>query len=603
MSVGVIAQSSGRGYLSPTVVIDLAPVKALASGGTLVVLIVLHGNSTPLKVLDGALRMEGMPTEEQGPNGGSCTMTVVAWKGQSCPDWVELALEQSNLSSDAQWLMYTMEGSALSRPVFRYEELGDEGQNPVTPLSDPRDGLGFGAFGGYSANTQYPVEGVVPLGAVQGAAGGSLKSWVWTESEQWRVGMPTTPVLSVSFTVSSFDPCDCADVLLICDPDPICEWDLAGAPEIGSRRTLVLNTVDENGTRWMLEDIDGWWTLPPPTLPDVSRPVHLDGSWPMSGRYGARKITLKGSFIPGPSSSGGRMSVMSPRARVLQALDSVRTGALLVVKEPVWWKQAWVWLSGQPRVEVKNSQGLTQFEAELTAVDPIKYHAGVNGVVRVIVPSANRSTDLGVDGVPAYGDGVLRGTASVTRSSWGSQPVQDASATIWGGAGPGFRRWRLDEPVTDPFAAELVTDAGTVLPDGEDRAHVGNVSPEVGAGYNYGNTTVLPRTFLYGPLSNPVITNTTTGQSMVFGSDSTPVSIKAGQTLVVDSYYRFVYLYNEVLDPTTFYPTSGKGTNVRWALSYTSPWLWVQPGRNVFTLNAVGSGRAVVSYRSGWVGS
>ena len=43
--------------------------------------------------------------------------------------------------------------------------------------------------------------------------------------------------------------------------------------------TVFLNSLDADGTRWLLGDAEGWWTLPPPSVLDIPRPQKQDGSY------------------------------------------------------------------------------------------------------------------------------------------------------------------------------------------------------------------------------------------------------------------------------------------------------------------------------------
>jgi hypothetical protein len=60
---------------------------------------------------------------------------------------------------------------------------------------------------------------------------------------------------------------------------------------------LILNTIDDNDVVWIASDIEGWWTLPEPEVPDLPRGWG-DGSYDAIGRWTNRIMTLVGSFLP-----------------------------------------------------------------------------------------------------------------------------------------------------------------------------------------------------------------------------------------------------------------------------------------------------------------
>lgn len=59
---------------------------------------------------------------------------------------------------------------------------------------------------------------------------------------------------------------------------------------------LTLNTIDANEVIWVVTDIEGWWNLPEPEMPDLPRGWG-DGGYDSIGRYTSRIMTLNGSFL------------------------------------------------------------------------------------------------------------------------------------------------------------------------------------------------------------------------------------------------------------------------------------------------------------------
>lgn len=155
--------------------------------------------------------------------------------------------------------------------------------------------------------------------------------------------------------------------------------------------SLTLNTIDSDGTRWFLNDLDGWHTLPDVELPDSSRGFSDDGSYELDGRYAPRIITLTGTFIP-TSKANTKIS----RARLTAAINSVRGGTTLTVKESPDTKAA-VWLSAKPNITTEASSGLTKFQITMRAPDPRKY-----SVTRNTLAISNSAGTLPSSGIEPY---------------------------------------------------------------------------------------------------------------------------------------------------------------------------------------------------------
>lgn len=131
---------------------------------------------------------------------------------------------------------------------------------------------------------------------------------------------------------------------------------------------LVLNTIDEDDTVWVVTDIDGWWGQTNPELPDIPRGTE-DGSYDVEGRLTARTITVSGFFIPKNSED----ALSKATNRLVEALNLVRKGGWLHAHEAPT-KAAWVRLAGKPTIDTVNARGRTTFQVTLRAGDPIKYH-------------------------------------------------------------------------------------------------------------------------------------------------------------------------------------------------------------------------------------
>ena len=134
---------------------------------------------------------------------------------------------------------------------------------------------------------------------------------------------------------------------------------------------LTLNTIDSNDVVWVVRDIEGWWTLPEPELPDLPRGWG-DGSYDAIGRWANRLITLNGSFLTqepedAATARNTLMNYLSPMVKTTTA------GYLIVTEDGTTKKAAKVRLSGAPQITSVNARGRHDFSIGLKAVDPIKY--------------------------------------------------------------------------------------------------------------------------------------------------------------------------------------------------------------------------------------
>jgi hypothetical protein len=129
---------------------------------------------------------------------------------------------------------------------------------------------------------------------------------------------------------------------------------------------LVLNTIDEDKVVWVCIDIEGWWNLPDPEIPDIPRGLD-DGSYDVRGRWKARDLTLRGSILP-PTPALGAAS----RQTLIEKLALVYTGGWLLVNEGTV-KSAYVRLYGKPTIENINARGRIDFTLPLRSADPVKY--------------------------------------------------------------------------------------------------------------------------------------------------------------------------------------------------------------------------------------
>jgi hypothetical protein len=298
---------------------------------------------------------------------------------------------------------------------------------------------------------------------------------------------------------------------------------------------------------WVVSDIDGWWNLPDPELPDLPRGWG-DGSYGAVGRYASRIVDLTGSFLT-------QYPQDAPIARnfLIEAVNLVKTGGWLIVSEdfeadrslvsfpsnPVggdsyidpttslgwsWsvlrdmWlpngKASYVRLNGTPQIANVNARGRHDFSIGLKAVDPIKYE---------YVDGAADGYNLAVITADSSGNG------QVIVKNTGNVPV----------------------PILLELSQGFVAGSATLIT----------------------NNTQVPQTI------------------KITGSTA------ANTALEIDTYNREALLVQY---------TSGAVTNVangRANLSVLLNWIYLEPGNNVITVSGFpASATCYVYYRSGWIG-
>ena len=130
---------------------------------------------------------------------------------------------------------------------------------------------------------------------------------------------------------------------------------------------FVFNRIDEYGVVWVVTDIDGWSNLPDVQMQDFPRGWG-DGSFTSYGRFGARQITITGSFLVQDADT----QLDAARERFIEAVNLVKKDAWLIMNEGTP-KAVKVRLSASPDLKTTNARGRTDFSIGLVAADPIKY--------------------------------------------------------------------------------------------------------------------------------------------------------------------------------------------------------------------------------------
>ena len=130
---------------------------------------------------------------------------------------------------------------------------------------------------------------------------------------------------------------------------------------------FVFNRIDEYGVVWIVTDVQGWNNLPDVQMQNFDRGWG-DGSFVSYGRYGAREITIAGSFLVQDVDT----QLEKARERLLKAINLVKTENWLIMNETTP-KAVRVRLSTSPDISTVNPRGRTDFSFTLIASDPIKY--------------------------------------------------------------------------------------------------------------------------------------------------------------------------------------------------------------------------------------
>lgn len=366
------------------------------------------------------------------------------------------------------------------------------------------------------------------------------------------------------------------------------------------RFNKVYTSADEtdfpnlSNTVWVVSDIEGWWTLSEPSIPNIERGFG-DGSFDINGRLMARNLTLRGSVL---IESDNRTTIATKSAAVrnmiLESFNLVKRNAWLIVEEDAYHRAALVRLSGRPEISTANSKGRIDFSIGLVANDPVKYEwVDID--------------DLDLSNLPAgedfYGNGY--NLARVTTGSV-SQEYREYFTTA--GYSSDVRTpfsydavdWRLnDSPSTDGnyvmsySNVSITSDSGSSLSASTNSATI----------TNHGNSDVYCIFRIFGPFVGPgTIANYTTGQYMNFVAPT-----NTGDTLVDSG----DYLQIDTKDRKVNQGDLINGLSSSSSRSFLEPlvdWIYLQPGENIIYFNDNGTGVQTsvpvlqVYWRSGWIG-
>lgn len=368
---------------------------------------------------------------------------------------------------------------------------------------------------------------------------------------------------------------------LIPQPSPLFTgMQLQADISIGS---LVLNTIDANNVVWVCTDIEGWWTLPDPEIPDLPRGWG-DGSYDTSGRWAARQIVLNGSFLtPGPAYTA------AARNTLVQACSLVREGAWLKTNESPT-RASFVRLSGAPSIETVNARGRTDFSIGLRAADPIKYSwnaADAEGYNTTTIPCKNTSTGAtGAATITNVGNTTVSTFIAVTGPTSNDTTIANSTTgevlTIVEALRGAETRTVTTRQIANYIATLTLSAAHTIVAG--DYVTVSGINGT----YN-GSVLIVNANSGAGVYNISYVVATQTASSTA----SAGTVVRAIDVLEIDTYTHEVALNGETL-----------GSRVK--VDTLTDWISLDAGSNSiqFTDQGIAASTAsmIVYYRSGWIG-
>lgn len=352
-----------------------------------------------------------------------------------------------------------------------------------------------------------------------------------------------------------------------------------------SLNDYVFNRIDEFGVVWVITDIEGWWTLPSPDIPEFSRGWG-DGSYDVKGRYNARNLTLVGVFLtPDPE------LMPAARDRLVSAINLVRAGAWLITDESPS-KASFVRLSGDVEIQTVNARGRTEFSIGLKAADPIKYEWDY--------------TDA-----EGYKSQIILAKSAASPSRSGSSVIQNI------GNYPVATYLTVEGPIVGPAFIDNTTNNETITISGSLRALTTKTINGRGL---VDNLATVGTTAAHGLVPGDVITisglgSPYNGQQLVLsviGTQSTSTQFTFEVTgsnsgysagsgtltygpdiLEIDTYNRQVFL-------------NGQYSGARSKLDVYNEYVTLSPGSNTIVFSDAGvasssAAKLTVQYRSGWL--
>jgi len=346
--------------------------------------------------------------------------------------------------------------------------------------------------------------------------------------------------------------------------------------------SLVLNTVDANNVIWVCTDIEGWWEQPDPEVPDLPRGLG-DGSYDVRGRWQARQITLKGSFLcPDPS------YVAAARDTLIRATSLVYTGAWLKTNESPT-RACYVRLSGKPNIQTVTARGRTDFSIGLRAADPIKYEwkdSDVDGTGYTIATIPAKSTS------PSHS-----GTAVINN-------VGNTEVTAI---------FDVQGPLTGPATLQNTTTQELILIIDSLRA---GVTKTVSNKALTSNVATITTSTAHGLVAGDLVT--IAGVDSTFNGDQSVIDVPTTTTFRFDLIHANVtsavatgtvtrdpdHLEIDTYEHSVAF--NGDTYGARSSIDTLVDWIKLSPGNNTISLidegNVNSTASVSVYYRSGWIG-
>jgi hypothetical protein len=365
---------------------------------------------------------------------------------------------------------------------------------------------------------------------------------------------------------------------------------------------LNFNNIDGNGTIWVCSDIEGWWNLSDPSIPNIERGF-ADGSFDVSGRNLARDLTFNGSILVTQGDrSGIAQSSKDARSTLLGAFDLVKRGTWLIVDEDDYKRACFVRLNGRPNISTVNSRGRIDFSIGLRAADPIKYEWIDDPDSNLEILSGRYNYVFIGGGNPeagfqTYTNQPYRSDPAALEPSLNPQVDWVTGETPANSDGTAVRSYdeNFDEDLTNYYSG--------------DTASVTNISPNTVTVTNHGDSTVYCYFRVIGPFYGPgYIQNVTTSQTINF----LPTTNVSGQILgPTDSAPLIEYIDIDTRNREVHKGNFIDGTSTDSSRELLEPlvdWIYLLPGDNSLFFIDTGVGSRTISpsleiyWRSGWIG-
>jgi hypothetical protein len=362
---------------------------------------------------------------------------------------------------------------------------------------------------------------------------------------------------------------------------------------------LTFNTIDSNGLVWVISDIEGWWNLPEPSIPDIERGFG-DGSFDISGRNTARIITLTGSVLITDSSRGGIAAASaSARQQLLSAFNLVKRGTWIIVDEDSRKRASFVRLSGRPNISTVSNRGRIEFSIGLKAADPIKYE-WIEGTLENI-PAGTEAIANGYN-IKTIGEFGFKQSTTEMYDKYGNVDYNEATTEnfreydAYGNADKNYGN--TIETTKENFREYLSTTEQT------------GVSSSVTV-TNYGTANVYCYFRVVGPLFGPAeILNRTTEQALPIlapseASGTNQVLTPDETTDLVE--YLDIDTKNREVHVGSFLNGQSAGS-ARGLIDPVVDWIYLQPGDNTISFTDYGTDittfapQLQIYWRSGWSG-